>query len=244
MIDFGRYKVLTFDVYGTLIDWETGLLRALEPWRDRAGVSASDSELMQTYAGIEAQIMREAPGTLYPKVLETALKRMAEQYGADATAAETEAFGRSIGDWPPFRDTPDALRYLAQHYRLVVLSNVDKASFRRSAERMGVTFHRALTAEEIGSYKPSLRNFEYALAELGKEGYGKDDILHVAQSLFHDHVPAAQIGLTSVWINRQGARPGGLTPRPEGEARPAMEFPDLASFAEAHRQAAGGAGPG
>ena len=172
-------------------------------------------------------------------------KRLAEQWGVHAGHEDCVAYGRSIGDWPAFADTPDALRYLKGHYKLVILSNVDNESFSFSNERLGVGFDAVVTAEDVGAYKPSLANFEYMLAALGRglggEPVGKDDILHTAESLFHDHGPANAIGLASCWIHRRHGKEGsGATMVPEKAPRYDFRFTSLGEMAEAHRNEAAG----
>ena len=148
---------------------------------------------------------------------------------------ELDEFGASVRTWPAFPDSGDALAYLKRHYRLAILSNVDRASFTQSNAKLGVTFDHIFTAEDIGSYKPDLRNFEYALARLREAGVEKRAVLHVAQSLFHDHVPAKLLGLASVWIDRRAGRPGaGATP--PAAATPDWRFESLAEFAAADRR--------
>jgi len=151
----------------------------------------------------------------------------------DAEAAE---FGGSVGRWPAFPDTAAALQYLKRHYKLVILSNVDRASFAKSNVKLGVEFDRVLTAEEIGSYKPDVRNFEYAIRVLGEMGVARAKILHVAQSLYHDIVPAKSLGLRTVWVNRRKGRSGGgATLSPRGDAKPDLEVASMAELAEKHR---------
>ena len=162
---------------------------------------------------------------------------MAKAWGVEATDAEAEAFGAAVGDWPAFPDSPDALRYLKRHYRLAVLSNVDRASFAGSNEKLGVEFDAVFTAEDIGSYKPNLRNFEYMLARLGEMGVAKRRILHTAQSRYHDHAPAQKIGLRTAWIDRRHGKKGaGATVPTTLERDPDFYFTSMAALVEAHRK--------
>src|SRR5712691_2285320 len=170
MPDVTKFNTLTFDCYGTLIDWERGIL---------------------------AEILAEVH------------RRLADKWGIKAGAGEATEFGQSVGRWPAFADSATSLQYLKRYYKLVIISNVDRASFARSNEKLGVVFDRILTAQDIGSYKPSLRNFEYALADLERTfGTKKTDILHTAQSIFHDVVPARTVGLATMWINRRKSEIG------------------------------------
>ena len=227
-LDFDRFDVLTFDCYGTLIDWETGLLAALRPVLERAGVEASDEELLELYAKYEAEL-EAGPYLCYREVLAEALRRIGEELGLVPSPAEAESFSGSVKDWPAFGDSAAALQRLQERFRLGVITNCDGDLFAASAERLGVDFDWVITAEECRSYKPSHNNFEVAFERIGVP---PERILHVAQSLFHDHVPAKEIGLASVWINRREGRPGaGATP--PAEATPDLTFPDMRSFAEA-----------
>ena len=156
--------------------------------------------------------------------------------GSRPIAAEAAAFGASVGDWPAFPDSADALAYLKGHFQLVILSNVDRKSFAGSNRRLGVEFDQILTAEEIGSYKPDLRNFEYLLARAGEAGVAKGELLHVAQSLFHDHVPANRMGIASAWIDRRHDKPGGgATIVPDPMPHYDFRFTSMRALADAHR---------
>jgi 2-haloalkanoic acid dehalogenase type II len=228
------FTTLSFDCYGTLIDWESGLAAALNPLAERSG--RSPSELLEAYGPIEHALEEEHPGLRYSDLLEKVHSRLCERLGVATDAAEARAFGQSVADWPAFADSPQALRYLKQHFRLIILSNVDRASFARSNARLGVEFDQVLTAEEIGSYKPALRNFEYLLERLAGDGTGKSDLLHVAQSLFHDHAPANRLGIASAWIDRRAGQEGaGATPPPDPPPHYDFRFASLGEFADAHR---------
>src|SRR5215217_2131202 len=229
-----EFKALSFDCYGTLIDWETGLTNALQPLARRSG--KSPDELLDAYGPIEHQLEEEHAGLRYSELLEKVYERLAGHLGVEVDDAEARAFGQSVGDWPAFPDSAEALRYLKQHYQLIILSNVDLQSFSRSNARLGVEFDQVLTAEEIGSYKPSLRNFEFLLERVGAAGVGKQKLLHVAQSLFHDHVPANRMGIASAWIDRRaGKEGGGATVIPDPMPHYDFHFTSLAELAEAHR---------
>lgn len=229
------FDALTFDCYGTLIDWETGLLATLRPWAERHGVAADDEALLAAHAEAEPRCEAATPTAPYPEILAAALGEMATRFGVEASAAERAAFGASIGDWPAFADSPEALRYLARHFRLVVVSNVDRASFARSREKLDVDFTAVVTAEEVGAYKPDRRMFDAALATLEAIGVSQDRVLHVAQSLYHDHVPAKRLGMKTVWVDRRGGRPGGATP-PAEEVRPDLRVTSLGELAALHRR--------
>jgi 2-haloacid dehalogenase len=229
-----QFKALSFDCYGTLIDWETGLANALEPLRAAAGVS--HDQLLEAFGNAEHEVEEAHPGMRYSELLELVHSRLVDRFGLPANAEAARAFGQSVGDWPAFPDTREALQYLKRHFRLIILSNVDRASFVRSNERLGVEFDRIFTAEEIGSYKPDLRNFEFLLSRIGDDGLGKSDLLHVAQSLFHDHVPANRLGIASAWIDRRHDKSGGgATKVPDPMPRVDFRFTSMEELAAAHK---------
>lgn len=235
-----QVAVLSFDCYGTLIDWERGLLEALAPWRARSGLALDEEALLAAFAEEEAAQQTATPTLRYDRLLARVLDRLGRRLDAPATAAEAEAFGASVGDWPPFPDSAAALARLARRVPLIVLSNVDEASIRRSARQLGDPFAAILTAEVIGSYKPDPRNFVYLLGFIAGRGLPREGLLHVAQSLFHDHAPAAALGIASVWIDRRAGRPGGATRPPSGTVVPTLRFPTLEAFADAFEQARSG----
>ncbi len=230
------FSVLTFDCYGTLIDWESGIVQALQPWLERAGVRASREQILAAFAAAEAPQQQATPGLLYPDLLARVHGAIAVQFGVAPDPEAARAFGASIGDWSAFPDSAEALAYLEQHYRLVILSNVDRASFAQSEKKLKVAFDAVYTAQDIGSYKPDPRNFEYLLARLGEQGIAREQILHTAESLYHDHIPAKRFGLATCWIHRRAGQEGhGATRRPEAEVRPDFRFPTLGAMAAAHR---------
>jgi len=228
------FKALSFDCYGTLIDWETGLANALEPLRLQAGLSRE--EVLQAFGNAEHEVEEEHPAMRYSELLALVHARLTERLGLRKDEEAARAFGQSVGDWPAFPDSPEALAYLKGHFKLIILSNVDRASFARSNRRLGVGFDGIYTAEEIGSYKPDLRNFEFLLERIAEHGIAKGELLHVAQSLFHDHVPANRIGIASAWIDRRHDQPGGgATKVPDPMPRYDFRFTSMAKLAAAHR---------
>jgi 2-haloalkanoic acid dehalogenase type II len=234
------FKALTFDCYGTLIDWETGILAALGPLLARAKQKPSRDDALEAYGVHEHAQEVQTPHLKYSQLLAVTYKRMAENWSTPAPWEECVAFGQSLRNWPPFPDTVEALKYLKQHYRLYVLSNVDNESFAHTSRKLEVQFDGVMTAEDIGSYKPDLRNFEYLLDRLASQGIRKEHVLHVAQSLMHDHAPANQIGLASCWINRRHDRAGGgATKAPASMPRLDFEFNSMSELADAHRRALG-----
>lgn len=199
------FKVLTFDCYGTLIDWETGIWDAFQPLLMANGCSTIQRQAaLVAFANLENAQESATPSMIYGDVLRHVHAQFAEQFDLRTNDELDAAFGDALGLWPAFPDTADALRYLKTKYKLVILSNVNRAGFAASNRKLGVTFDAIYTAEDIGSYKPSPANFDYLLEHLASDfGLQKNDILHTAQSLFHDHVPAKQFGLANAWIDRQ-----------------------------------------
>ena len=230
------FKVLTFDCYGTLIDWETGISRGLEPLTSRAEIAVSTDELLEMHARLEAAQQSATPSMPYERLLAVVYKRLAEEWRIPASWAECLEYGKSIGIWPPFNDSASALEYLNKHYRLVVLSNVDNASFEASREKLGIQFDAVYTAEDIGSYKPERRNFEYMFDQLARHDVRRSEILHVAESMFHDHETARATGLSNCWIHRRCGKIGfGAASKPKHTPEIDFTFPSLAAFVEAHR---------
>jgi 2-haloacid dehalogenase len=233
-LDLTKYEALSFDCYGTLIDWESGIAAVLAPWAAEHGLGLSDEDLLPGYADNEATVEQEAPSALYPDVLATAFRRTAEKLGRPASDAWARRLGESVPDWPAFPDSADALARLARHYKLIILSNVHRAGFAASNERLRGNFAAIITAEDVGAYKPAENHFRALDAALPGLGVDRGGLLHVAQSLFHDHAPAKREGLPSVWINHRHGRPGwGATPEPTQEWTFDLEFNSMADFTDA-----------
>lgn len=234
MVRLTDFDVLSFDCYGTLIDWETGILSALAPWLEREGVRPGRELLLESFGRHESVLEANKPRLPYPEILTQVHRGLAAELGVRSSDEDAAAFAVSVGEWPAFSDSGPALHELARSFELVVLSNVDNRSFRRSEARLGVEFDAVFTAEDIGSYKPDPRNFEYMLRRLEKNGFGPDRVLHVAQSLYHDHVPAQRLGLATAWIDRRHGRKGWGATRPPAEtARPDFRFESMAELAAA-----------
>jgi len=228
------FEALSFDCYGTLIDWEAGLSAVLTPWARERGLQLTEEQLLTAYSPVEAAVEAEHPAELYPDVLARSMRLLGGKLGAEVTTEDAARLAGSVPGWPAFADSHDALTALGRRFKLIILSNVDRASFAGSNARLGVEFTSVLTAQDIGSYKPAERNFEALIAEAARLGVGPGRLLHVAQSLFHDHVPAQRAGLRTVWINRRHARPGwGATPEPPAPVTPDWEFPSMAALAAA-----------
>ena len=230
------FQVLSFDCYGTLVDWESGICAAIAPWLEGQGRDVPREEILTAFGRAEAEAEAARPGAPYPEILADVHRQLARDWGLGPSGGHARAFAASVGDWPPFADTPAALRYLREHFTLVILSNVDRASFARTARRLGVAFDAVYTAEDIGSYKPDPRNFHYMLERLRDRGVAREHILHVAQSLYHDHVPARRLGLATCWINRRKDITGSGATRAPGETvEPDFEAPSMAALVEQHR---------
>jgi 2-haloacid dehalogenase len=226
-IDFSSFDALTFDCYGTLIDWERGILNALQPVVAPQAIEAEEDELLERYATHEAAL--EAGEYLaYREILARSLRGLCADFGFTPSEQDVAEFSESVGVWPAFPDSATALQRLAERFKLGVITNCDDDLFARSNKRLGVSFDWIVSAQTARSYKPSLNNFEVAFDAID---VSRERVLHVAQSLYHDHVPAKQLGLSTVWINRRHAKSGfGATP--EAKATPDMTVPDMRTFAE------------
>ncbi len=229
------FTTLTFDCYGTLIDWESGIHAALQPLLRQACVTLPRDAVLERFAALESKQEADTPSMPYPDVLAEVHRRLAADFATDMPAAAHRRFGASVADWPAFPDSAASLAYLKAHYRLVILSNVDRQSFAASNERLGVAFDAVYTAQDIGSFKPALANFDYMLACMADQGVPPSAILHTAQSLFHDHAPARQRGLASVWIDRRHGQPGWGATMPAPDGRYDFRFTGMAEFVAAHR---------
>lgn len=228
------FDALSFDCYGTLIDWEDGLKGGLLKVAALAPGAPGLDTLLETYGVEESRIERESPTLRYPDVIARAIIATGEQHNIAVPQRLATEIGHSVPEWRAFPDSAGALQRLKGRYKLVILSNVDRESFAGSNKRLGVTFDAILTAEDIGSYKPDPRNFDALFAKIDELGIPRERLLHVAQSLFHDHVPAKTAGMTTVWIDRRAGKPGaGATPIPEGAVQPDWTFPSMAAFADA-----------
>lgn len=228
------FSVLTFDCYGTLIDWESGIFAALQPLIAEANPGIGRDVALEAFARHESAQEAETPAMIYSALLTAVHGRLAAEWGVAVDAAAGARFGAAVPEWPAFADSAAALAYLKQHYKLVILSNVDRVSFAGSAKRLGVAFDAVFTAQDIGSYKPDLRNFRYLLEQLAGMGIAQGQILHTAQSLYHDHAPAQQVGLARAWIDRRGSEGWGATTPPPAGVTWDFRFPSLAALAAAH----------
>jgi 2-haloacid dehalogenase len=237
-MDFSRFTTISFDCYGTLIDWESGILPALRSVLANHGQSLPNAAILELYGEFEAEA-EGGPYQSYRDVLQSVVRAFAERLHFEATAAEIRSLHESVHAWPPFPDTVSALRELQKRYQLVVISNIDDDLFAETRKHLGneIEFDGTITAQQARSYKPSVNNFQIALRALA---ISPDRLLHAAQSIYHDVVPARSLGISTVWVNRKSARPGIGAVRAStalaSEKRPDLEVPDLASLAAAARQ--------
>jgi len=235
-MNYNDFKFLSFDCYGTLIDWESGIWNAFQPvilFNNRNDLTRE--KVLRNFALLESEQQKQTPSMLYSEILFNVHKKFTEENELKSTDELDKNFGSSVPFWPAFADSADALRILKSKFKLVILSNVNVAGFTSSNRWLGVEFDEIYTAEHVGSYKPNPSNFEYMFDNLKKaHDAEKKDILHVAQSLFHDHVPAKEFGMNTVWIDRQNLSKGGnwgATKVVENQPKPDVIFEDLISFA-------------
>jgi 2-haloacid dehalogenase len=239
-MDFSRFTTISFDCYGTLIDWESGILPVLRAVLASHDQDLPDAAILKLYGEFEAKA-ESGPYQSYRDVLQAVVRAFADRFRFQASSAEIRALAESVRAWPPFPDTVAALAQLRKRYKLVVISNIDNDLFAETRKFLNVEFNAVITAEQARSYKPSLNNFQLALRTLA---ISPDRLLHAAQSVYHDVVPARSLGISTVWVNRKSARPGigavrasAATP---SEKHPDLEVPDLASLAAAAMTSAQG----
>ncbi len=228
MLDFERFQWLSFDCYGTLVDWETGISDAVADALGPHDIHMSRSEILALFAEVEPQIQQGGRYLEYRRVLRRVMAMIGVKLEIQFTESEMNCLVNTLGSWPVFLDTRDALRSMKSRYKLAIISNVDDDLFAPTADALGVELDAVVTAQQCGSYKPDHRNFRTALERMGIE---KDRWLHIGESLYHDIAPANELGIASVWVNRGHGKAGGAT-RPT-DATPDMEFRDLATLARA-----------
>ena len=224
MLDFNRFEWVSFDCYGTLVDWETGISTAVSEVLDRRGIHKSRAEILALFADVEPRVQDSPEYLEYRRVLRRVMEMIGSELGFQCAESELDCLADTLPDWPVFPDTVAALNVLKTGYRLAIISNVDDDLFAGTAETLNVDFDVVVTSEQVRSYKPSLRNFNAASARMGAE---RDRWLHVAESLYHDVGPANRLGIASVWVDRTGR--GGGTRRTD--AVPDLVVPDLAALA-------------
>ncbi len=227
----GEISVLTFDCYGTLIDWEAGIIAVLRPWAERAKLDINDEELLAHFARAESAAERESPASVYREILRDTMRKIGAATRSATTSHDEDALAESVGDWPAFDDTPGALARLGVRCKLMIVSNVDCVSLGRTLPRLGAEFAAYVTAEMVGAYKPDRRMFDAARASLETLGVAPGAHLHVAQSLHHDIAPASALGWRTCWVDRRGGRAGGATPAPGAPVKPDLVVASLEELA-------------
>ena len=234
------FKALSFGCYGTLIDRDSGIYAALRPLLEGGHVTLGREEVLAVFSRYEAAQQMETPEMLYSGVLAQVHRRLASEWGVLASDDDHALFGMSVPGWPVFVDTPAALQYLKRYFKLVVLSNVDRASFAASSRRLEVRFDDVVTAEEVGSYKPALENFRRLVSRVGKMGFERHQILHAAGDPARDLAPAIRCGLATAWIYRAPETAGAdatveAGPPPES-VRYEFRFANLVDMVRAHQE--------
>ena len=225
-LDFSQYSWLTFDCYGTLIDWESGIVGAVRPLLAASGRNLSADGILELYAAIEAR-EEAGPYRPYREILETVLRRMAARLFFALDDQQAQTLGDTIGKWHPFADSVSALGRLKQRFKLAVISNIDDDMFAQTSKLLGDPFDAVITAQQARSYKPSPNNFQLALERVGEPA---EKILHCAQSLYHDIPPAKSLGMGTVWVDRRaGQRGSGATP--QFKAQPDLRVESMAELA-------------
>jgi 2-haloacid dehalogenase len=227
MLDLTRFKILTFDCYGTMIDWETGIFSAFRPILAAHDRRIGDSALLKLYSELEASAER-GEYLRYRDVLQSVVRGFGERLGFSPTDAEVRSLPESLARWQPFPDTVEALRRLKTRYQLAVISNVDDDLFPSTAPKLGVSFDHVITAQQAGCYKPCKRIFQLAEDRIG---VNRERWLHVGQSIYHDVIPAQSLGVATVWVNRLSPRPGAGAAK-TAAGNPDLEVPDLRTLAK------------
>jgi 2-haloacid dehalogenase len=228
MFDFSRFEIITFDCYGTLINWEDGIFGALRPILEAHSKKIDDATVLRLYGDFELQA-EQPPFQNYRDVLASVVRQFGKELGFDPTLAEARSLAESLPAWKPWPDTVAALTQLKSKYRLAILSNIDDELFAATRPKLGVEFDEVITAQQAQAYKPSLKLFEMALSRINAPAHR---VLHVGQSLYHDVIPAQALGLATVWINRPSARPGVGAVK-SADAKPDLTFSSLAELAAA-----------
>ena len=221
--DLSRFQVLSFDCYGTLVDWESGILSALRPLVQSHGVDSTDDRLLELYGELEREAQAQSPFVNYRSVLGTIARTLSERMGFNLESGQSGLLAESLPTWALFSDTVAALKALQTRFKLAIISNVDRDLFQGTQKALDIDFDWIITSEDVGAYKPSHIVFNRAMVEIG---FPANQHLHVAQSLYHDVQPARELGLHTVWVNRPSARSTPIL-----DCQPDLEVPDLESLA-------------
>lgn len=217
MLNFNQFKVLTFDCYGTLIDWESGILSTLRPILSRYCKDIDDTQIIKLYDEFERKIQSENEYINYKEVLKRVIQKFGNKFEFNPSSSELNCLTDSLGSWKAFPDTIQALKELKEKYKIVIISNIDDDLFALTEKHLQIKFDWIITAEQVKSYKPSLKNFEYAIEKIN---VSPDQILHIAQSVYHDIIPTNSLDLSNVWVNRKNISKLGKSPAD-------FEVPDL-----------------
>ncbi|MGB9489192.1 MAG: haloacid dehalogenase type II [Terriglobales bacterium] len=225
-MDFSHFTTISFDCYGTLIDWEAGMLPVLRALLARHNCNLADGAILELHGEFEAEA-EAGPYRSYGEVLQSVVRAFGERLGFQPSPSESRSLHESVAGWPAFPDTVAALRQLKTRYKLAVISNIDANLFAETRKLLDIEFDAVVTAEQARSYKPSVHNFELSLQTLG---IAREQLLHAGQSIYHDVIPARSLGIATAWVNRKSARPGiGAVRAAEGRAD--VEVSDLAALA-------------
>jgi 2-haloacid dehalogenase len=227
MLDFSKTKLLTFDCYGTLINWESGIFSALRPVLAAHGKSIADAELLALYGEFEEKI-ESGDYLQYREVLRSVVRAFGDRLGFVPTQPEIDALPNSAPRWQPWPDTVAALKRLATKFQLSIISNIDDDIFARTRECLPVEFESVTTAQQARCYKPGQEIFQMALK---MASVTPDQIVHVGQSIYHDVLPAQSLGLATVWVNRPSPR-AGVGAVKQASGKPDLEVPDIATLAK------------
>jgi len=229
MLDFNQFEVVSFDCYGTLIDWESGILPVLRQLLLSRQIDLSENQILELFAEFESELEKNQNDYIkYRQILQQIVQKLGQRFNFEPTGTELNSWADSVKNWQPFPDTVAALQALKQKYKLAVISNIDDDLFAGTAKHLQVELDWVITAEQVRSYKPSTRNFEIAIDRMD---IAPEKLLHVAQSLYHDIVPAASMGISTVWVNRRQGK-AGLGATLPASARPDLEVPDLKTLVE------------
>jgi 2-haloacid dehalogenase len=217
VFDFSRFSIITFDCYGTLIDWETGILGAIRPILSAHHAHLTDADILRTYGEIEAE---EESGSYQPykEILTAVIRGFGIRLGFVPSEEEQQSLPNSLANWKPFPDTVAVLRRLKQKFKLGILSNIDDDLFSATAPQLEIEFDYVVTASQARAYKPSLEIFRLAQKRIGLP---PQQWLHAGQSIYHDVIPAQSLRIATVWVNRPSPLPNS------GAAKPAQGKPDV-----------------
>ncbi len=227
MLDFTRFRVLTFDCYGTLIDWESGIFAVLRPILAAHNKTLSDSALLKLYGELEATA-EQREFRPYREVLQSVVRGFGKRLEFTPTVAELSSLPDSLANWQPFPDTIAALRQLKTRYQLAIVSNIDDDLFAKTAPKLEVKFDHVITAQQARAYKPSLRIFKLAQERIG---VAPEQWLHIGQSIYHDVIPSKSLGVSTVWVNRPSPR-SGIGAVKAAQGTPDLEVRDLQMLAD------------